>query len=288
MKKSPLTRLLFGSGEEVLLPETRRESFSFYGKECFFKILICGIMTSTFFFPLIVWIYSQNYLKSLRTAALDTNSSEYISDMAELMLQHSYKTYLIAILLIAFAFIGLVGLFGFIKKVIFCQSEKISEYFLAIKDNFLPAILTGLLLGLSLFLFNINLTYFSYADIGGLARGILIGISALQLLITFIVCIYLLCGMVVYTNTLKSSVANAIKLTFALFFKNALTVIGFMLPIVIMILVPSPWQTILLALILTFYIGFCALGLSCYANSVFDRYINPTLGEKFVGIGLNK
>ncbi len=45
---------------------------------------------------------------------------------------------------------------------------------------------------------------------------------------------------------------------------------------------------ILLALLPMFYVGFAALALSCYCNRVFDRYINPALGEKYAGIGLRK
>ena len=72
--KSLKENLLGGEAAEQL-PRTRREAFVFYGKQQFWKLLICGALTSLFFVPLLGWLYAMNYVKAQAIAALDVGAA---------------------------------------------------------------------------------------------------------------------------------------------------------------------------------------------------------------------
>ncbi len=280
-----LQKLILGDDHEVQLPRTRREAFRFYSKMHFGKLMACGVLTSLFFLPALLWLYSANYTKSQQLEALlsaDGGREAY----GQILLQHAGSDFLVLIPLVAIFFVGLAGLFGLCKRMAFYQSSGYREYFLAIQRNGFQSALCGLLFGLSLFFLSYNVTYYQVSTLSAVARGLLVGFSILQFVVVSIITVYLMCGIAVYTNTARQHLINAMKFTFALFWKNlAVAVLG-AFPMVLTVLIPSPWQLILLSLLPLFYMGFAVLALICYCAGVFDRYINPMLGAEYVGLGL--
>ncbi len=287
-ENSRLYRLIFGDGRELELPATRRESFKQYGKMHFIKLMIFGVFTGLFFLPALVWLYSANYSRASAIASLDTASVNYTAEYASVVLQHTFRTYLILIPLAALFFVGLSGMLGAAKRISFYQSCSYTDFFRAVKKNGLGSAAVGLLYGFMLLLFSFNLTYFEVSSLSPVTRGILSGISIILFFIITVFSVYLMSGLAVYTNTARGHLINSLKLTFGIFFKNLIVMGLIFLPFILVLLIPAPWQVPLLSLLPPFYIGFAALALMCYANSIFDLYINPTLGGDFVGRGLKK
>lgn len=283
-----LQNFILGDDLPERLPSDRREAFSFYGKMHFWKLPLCGVMTSVFFLPALIWMYSANFAKAQQLAALIPEQEGYLEAYSRILLQHAFRDYLIMIPLMALSFVGLAGLFGICKRMIFYQSSGYGEFFRAIRSNGLQSAACGAVFGLSLFFLSFNISYYHVSTLSGVVTGLLIGLSLLQFVVVAMLEIYLLCGLAVYTNTAKQHVLNGIKFVFGLFWKNLWAMGLCVLPLILTVLIPSPWQMILLSLLPVFYAGFAALALTCYCNAVFDRYINPSLGDEYVGIGLAK
>ena len=288
IRNSPLQNFILGDDRPERLPGDRKEAFSFYGKMHFWKLLLCGVMTSVFFLPALTWLYSANFAKAQQLAALIPGQEGYLEAYSQILLQHAFSDYLALTPLIALFFVGLAGLFGICKRMIFCQSSGYGEFFRAIRSNGLQSAACGAVFGISLFFLSFNFSYYQVSTLPEMVKGLLIGLSILQFVVVAMLEVYLLCGLAVYTNTAKQHILNGIKFTFGLFWKN-LWVMGLCVsPLILTVLVPSPWQLILLSLLPAFYVGFAALAMTCYCSTVFDQYINPTLGEEYVGIGLEK
>ncbi len=288
MNLSPLKKLLWGDGRGERLPKNRKQAFKYYTKTEFWKLLLCGVMTSAFFLPSLAWLYIANYSKAQALSALEAGAPDYLSSYAELTLRHSFSTFSVLIPLLALLFVGISGMLGICKLMIFAQNCSYRQYFMAIKQNGAQSALCGLGFGLSLFLLAYNVTYYNVSSFRSVTKGVMIGVSVLQFVFACVSQMYLMCGLAVYKNTFVKHISNAVRLTFALFWRNIAVVGLCSLPFIVTLLTPAPYQVILLMLLPMFYVGFCALAIICYANSVFDRYINPMLGEKCVGIGLEK
>lgn len=287
-EKSLLHDFILGDGRMRLLPHSRRAAFFFYGKEHFWKLLLCGVMTSVFFLPALFWMYSANFAKAQQLAALIPGQDGYLEAYSQILLQHAFSDSLALIPLTALFFVGLAGLFGICKRMILCQSSGCGEFFRAIRSNGLQSAACGAVFGISLFFLSFNYSYYQVSTLPEMVKGLLIGLSILQFVVVAMLEVYLMCGLAVYTNAAKQHILNGIKFTFGLFWKN-LWVMGLCaLPLILTVLIPSPWQLILLSLLPAFYVGFAALAVTCYCSAVFDQYINPTLGEEYVGIGLEK
>lgn len=135
MKDSPLNKLIYGDGNEVRLPTTRRQAFAFYGKEHFGKLILTSLLCFAFFIPAIVWLYVMNYAKSEALRALDSASATYLQEYSSLMVAHALKTYLILIPFVVVGFIGLAGAFSFVKKMIFNERSNYAVFFKGIPDR---------------------------------------------------------------------------------------------------------------------------------------------------------
>lgn len=279
---------LLGGDYAEQLPTTRRAAFAFYGKQQFWKLLLCGAFTSLFFAPLLVWLYAMNYARAQAVAALDPTAADYAVMYGQLLVGWSLKTYLVSVPLVALFFVGLAGLFALVKRICFYQSSNYREYFVGIAHNWLHFALWGMLFGISLFFLRFNITYYTVSGFSPVAKGLLAGFAVVQFVLVAVATMYFVTGDVTYRYTLWQSIKNAFLLTFNGLFKNLLfAAIGFA-PFVIALFVPSPFQTLLLAVAGLVYPGFLSLLWTTYCQGVYDKAINPQLGAEYVGKGLAK
>ncbi len=286
--KSRLSRLLLGDGRETPLPETRRAAFGFYAKMNFIKLMIMGVICGLFFIPALVWLYSANYSRSVALGALDPTAADYADRYAQVVLQHAFSDNLVMIPLFALFFLGLSGMFNAAKRMAFYEGCSFLDFFRGIRQNGLGSAGAGALFGLSYFVMSFNTSYYGVSTLPPITKGIMSGISMLQFGLVTIVVIYLMAGLAVYTNTFFGHIKNAVKLTFGVIIKNVLALGLILLPLIAVLLIPSPFQLPLVTLLPIFYIGFATLAVMCYANYIFDLHINPSLGEEYVGKGLRK
>ena len=114
---------ILGGDSVEQLPHTRKEAFAFYGKQQFWKLLLCGAFTSLFFAPSVVWLYAMNYAKAQAVAALDPSAADYAKVYGQLLVGWALKTYLVLIPFLVLFFVGLAGLFSIVKRICLHQSS---------------------------------------------------------------------------------------------------------------------------------------------------------------------
>lgn len=276
----------YGDGEEQPLPATRRQAFSYYGKENFGKLIALSALCALFFLPSLAWLFVMNYNKTLYVNALDKTAANYAAALNEYLKSFVLTTYGVLVPLLALFFVGLAGCFYCARKMCFAQNAKIKDFFRGIKENGLAFALYGAIFGSAYFTLKFNLVYFS--DKHPAVFGLFIGGAVVLLLLVGIILTYCMTQSVTYDVTVKQKIKNALILTFAKFLPNTGIAIAAAAPFLLTALIPSPFQLLGLLVLTLFYIGFAALLVTCYADSVFDRTINPRLGDEYVGRGLSK
>lgn len=288
IKDSPLSKIIYGDGNEVKLPSTRRASFAFYGKEHFLKLLLISLICFAFFVPAIVWMYAANYSKFVAIEALDATAADYIGRYSSVMLSYSLKAYGVLIPLLMFGFIGLAGGFSIIKRIAFNERSNYAAFWQGIKENGLFFAVWGIVFGISVFLLGFDVVYYTVGGLNPMVKGIFIGVAVVQFVLICIVTPYFCTGTVVYGYKLSQALKNSFLLAFSKLFANIAFFALCAAPVIAVLFIPSPFQLIGIGICAVFYLGFCILALTCYCNSVYDKLINPRLGESFVGKGLNR
>lgn len=279
--------IINGNGAEKPLPKSRKSSFAIYGRENFWLLVWYGAISALFALPTVVWLYVMNYSKAQFLTSLDPTAENYTIVLSYYLDSFNLTTYSIMIPLLALLFVGLSGCLFAVNRIVFGKSCKISTFFQGIKENGLRFLFFGGVFGVAVFLLNYNLTHFTMIQTSFINSILQVGACLLFALVCSIV-LFCAAQTVVYRVTVAQMIKNAFLLTFARFFANLgiLTVLA--LPILLTLFIPSPFQILALLILSLLYFGFASLLALCYANAVFDKYINPKLGEKFVGIGLSK
>lgn len=288
LKDSPLNKLVYGDGNEIKLPSTRKQAFVFYGKEHFGKLILTSLICFAFFIPAIIWLYVMNYARAEALAALDATAETYLQQYSSLLVAHALKTYLVLIPFIAVGFVGLAGGFTIVKKIIFNERSNYSVFWKGIAGNWFFFAVWGIVFGISYFLLRFDTTYYTVGALHPAVKGIFIGVGVLQFVFVAMMTPFFCTGCVVYKYKLGQALKNAALLTFSRLFVNFAVVTVCFAPLVAVAFIPSPFQLIGLAVIAVFYCGYTLLAFSCYCNHLFDVYINPKLGGEYVGKGLRR
>lgn len=288
MKNTLFHKKIFGTGEEILLPDTRAQSFLFYGKDAFGKLIVISLLCFLFVVPSIVWLYAMNYVRAQQIALLEKATENYLSAYNSIMLTSALKKYLVEIPMVILAFIGFSGGFSIIKRICFNEDSHLVWFFKGIKENALHFGFCGLVFGVSLFFMGFNSVFYTMTGFSPIAKGVLLGLGIVQFLLILIFSMFFCTGTVVYKYTLGQAVKNSVLLTFGNFLKNCGICLLITTPVIAVIFIPSPYQLIPIICGSVFYFGYSVLGMTCYANSIYDKHINPLLGEEYVGRGLNK
>lgn len=277
-------KYVHGDGNEVALPNTRAKSFVFYGKKYFLTLIIASVLGSLFFAPSLAWLYVMNFNKAQFIASLDATSESYAATLAAYLRSFTLTTYSALILGAVLFFLGLAGVFSVVKRACFGENATVKHFFEGIRQNGLRFCLFGFVWGVAYFLFRMNLLF-----VGGAVLATFVRVTAaVSFLLVNVIIMYCCMQTVVYNVKLLATFKNAVVLTFAKFFQNVGVLVVFFAPYLITLLIPSPFQLLALLALSFCYLGFATLFVGCYCNGVFDKTINPKLGEEFVRRGLRK
>lgn len=285
MKDSRLGRYFYGTGHEVHLPSTRRESFKYYGKEHFWKLIALNVVCCVLTVPSVVWLYSMNYQLSERLEAI---AAEDYTAYASAVLGFSLKTYSVLIPLLCILFTGLAGVFRMVKRMAFDERCTFADFFKGIKEDGLRFFVYGILFGLSLFFLCFDVTYYDFSLLHPVYKGILTGLCVCWFILVVVFGMFYCTGTVVYSYTFRQLIKNSFMLTFAGFVKNLLFAVLCLGVFVAVPFIPSPFQLIAIGLVGVLYPAFAVLALTCWCNNVYDIHINPKLGKEYVGRGLRR
>ncbi len=282
-------QLVLGDDDEQELPSSRKEQFFYILKTNFRQFIGASIFSSIFFIPLVITQMIISYSKSVALLSLDTTSSLY-NDMFDAVVMHYQSMASIAVIItLMIGFIGLSGLYQVMMDMVTGRllESTYTSFVKGIRRNLKMFICFGLILGLSLMTLRLGMLYVSsVSDVT--FRYILYVLLILQLLMIVIGLFYAMTGTTLYTNTLGQLVLNSYKLALS----HMIQTIGFVLllaiPVILFYFINSPTDIIILAILPWWYLGLVALAQCLYSMKLFDLYIQPSLGQAFVCLGLKK
>lgn len=285
MKDGGLRKYILGTGREVPLPSTRREAFAFYGKEKFGTMILLNLITALLAAPSVIWLYASNYrLSQLLSEVAEGDTAAYSS----IVVSYALLTYSVLAVLLLILFIGLSGVFETVKKIAFNQRVTVRDFFTGVKENWLRFVLFGAVFGVSLFFVCFNSYYYDVISISPIIKGIFSALGICWIVFLCVFGTFYCTGTVVYKYKTGQLIKNSFLLTFTRFIGNlAVTFACCVLPVAAAF-IPAPFQIIVLGLGAVLCPAFAVLAVTCRCNYLYDIYINPTLGEEFVGIGLRK
>ncbi len=258
-------------------PETRLSQFFDIFKHRFVELLKLSLLQAVFNMPLIV---SLVLFYALVRGAKDINSL-----MTVFIIQGGSLVVAIPI-----SFIGLTGVYHSLKKIAFADGEYASSsFFIGLREEWKHGLLIGLISGLSTSLAVIGFffLYFympeSYYVVGGL------GIAALfiQAIVVYIVCIYSIGQVTIYTNPMRFVLKNSF----------IMTLIRSPINLGIFIIYPGIFVALFLIMDITMYVGAVLLvffsvvfHLMWMMNllGAFDKFINKTNHQDIYRKGLKQ
>lgn len=274
----------YGDGQDQPLPPTRKKAFAVYGRENLGKLITYSALCALFFAPSLIWLFVMNYNKSQYLASLDASAENYAAIVQAYLKSFTLTTYGVLIPLIALLFVGLAGCAYCVRQICFGKCPRIADFGRGIKDNGLRYAIYGVVFGIAYFTLRFNIVYFANAQ--SVVYGLYIGGAALLLLLVTIILTYCMLQAVTYTASDRQIIKNAVILTFAKFLPNAGVALSAALPLGLTLLIPPPFELLALLALSLFYIGYATLFVTCYVDYVFDKTINPRLGDEYVGRGL--
>ncbi|MDE7406129.1 MAG: hypothetical protein K2M89_04590 [Clostridiales bacterium] len=278
-------KIMIGNGEGTSLPQTRFKAFFRYGREYFGRLVLFGVITAAFLIPAIVWLFVMNYGSAVAIAALDKSSEAYMGQVAGIRLGGALTTYGVLVPLIMLFFVGLAGLFSAVKRISQGDICRVWDYFKGIRENGLRFLLLGAVFGLSLFCVSYNTVYLSTVEVTT-GTAALYAVTVMQFVFCSIFSLWFMTNVTIYSVGLFQAIKNSAILTVYKLFKNLLMFAAVALPVALLLIIPSPFNILVMLVMAFLYFGFWALGVFSYANYVYDRTINKALGEQYVGRGL--
>ena len=256
-------------------PNTRLEQFFDIFKHRFVELLKLSLLQAVFNMPLIV---SLILFYGLVRSATDINSL-----MTVFIIQGC--SFIISV---PVAFIGLTGSFYSIKKIAFAEGEYASSsFFIGLKEEWKNGLLIGLICGFSIALSVIGFFFFYFylSSINATISGFGIAILFIQAIVVYIVTIYSVGQIVIYSNKLKYVLKNSF----------IMTLMRFPLNLLIFIIHPGIFVTLVLIMDITMYVGVVLLVFIVAVMhtmwmmnllGAFDKYINKENHQEIYRKGL--
>ena len=256
-------------------PLTRREQFFDIFKHRFVELLKLSLLQAVFNMPLIV---SLILFYNLVTRATDINSL-----MTVFLIQGGSL-----IIAIPVSFTGLSGLYHSLKKIAYAEGEYAStSFFIGLREEWKRGFLIGLGLGVSLAIAVIGFFFFYYylSNINATVSGLGIAIVIIQAIVVYIVSMYSIGQISIYSNKLRYVYKNSF----------IMTLIRFPLNLLILLLHPGIFIAFALIMDITMYVGVVLLifftGIShllwmMNLLGAFDKYINKEFHQDIYRKGL--
>lgn len=261
------------------LPHTRKEEFFDFLKHRKMNMFALSCFTFMFFIPLAIDLFYFNFLE---TAAIASEKYEYLFSLI-------FYSMLIMIPCMVVGFIGFAGAFYVAKRMVWQEGISVaSDFFQGIKENWVHALIDGILFSIALFGLVVGGSYlFIYAPVHAVVRGIGIGALILIFLIIGMITPLNLTQSVYYTNPYMTTLRNSFSflglLNWRVFVLFLLTTGG------VVALAAINLITLGVGLFLFAVLNFAIIILyTLMSHYVFDKYINKEHYPNMVGKGLYK
>lgn len=228
----------------------------------------------------------ETYHEALNKATAEFNVLARNASMGNLSM-----SLLILIPLIALAGIGSTGQMYVLRN--WARDEHsfmVDDYKSAIKANWKQGLAVGLFNGLSIFLF-----YFAYVTYGNMAADNVFFVVPQMLMVVVLVVWWMMNEiifpmMVTYDMTLRQLLRNSAIMVIARLPISLAILVGSLIPAFILLFFVPTHISILILLLFYGVIGFSLTGFvfASYANSCFDKFLNPRIEGAEVNKGLRK
>lgn len=266
------------------LPHNRKQIFFDLLKHQKRQMVSFSMLVFVFLLPLVVDILLFNQFIIGASMTIDD-----ISQRSSTIFSLIFYMMIIAIPCIIVAFIGLGGLAYVCKNIVWQEGVLTGpDFFIGIKKNWLHAVLTGLIWGLSLFILVVGIFFLlrvqQNSDIGWI-YSVGIGLCIVQFVVLSIVCVYALTYTCYYVNSYRIVLRNSFIFLAAKFFKNLLLFIfttGLMVGLMFIDFIAQ----IIIFVFLAFFISFLMVGWTLLSHETFDQYINKTNYPNYYKKGL--
>ncbi len=271
---------------EAQLPKTRKRQFLDILKHRYSAMIILSLLTFVFVAPALVWFIVFN-------AFINTVPPEMSGNEA-LLLERSFSLnvilYLFMIPLIIIAFIGLGGTFKVVKKL--CWNEGIflfSDFIKGVKDNFKVSLLSGLMLGMMLFITMSSIYFYNLVDVNRIIEISFITILIICLIIVISASLFMMTQAQIYKNSIEGYLKNSFLFSSVLLPQNLLVLLISVVPMLIYLIVQIAFVQLVWLIVLAL-IGFSILALVWYLYSIyiFDKFINRRYQKDIDQKGLYK
>ena len=256
---------MFEAGEKVVLNKTDDEGNTVQEKE-------------------ITQDYWNNDLKTLRAE----HYRNYANGLVQQRNSNIMTTLLIAIPLFAIASLGRPGMMYVLRN--WARDEHSfmwQDYKEAVKTNWMQSLPLGLLNGLSFLLFFVAWTFYGEQANSNWIFAIPQGLMLVILIIWWMMNEVIYVMMVTYEMKLFTLIRNSVLMVIARLPIAFLILLGTVVFPFLLLFIPAPFNLLVLLLVYLL-IGFAFIGFvqASFANSCFDKYLNPRIEGAEVNKGL--
>lgn len=264
--------------KDAVLPKNRKELFFDILKNDTWLLVDISLMIALFSLPLIIALGGGYMLFT----HIETPSQNEIFSIV-------FYLSIVLIPCMGLRYLSRAGAFGVMKVRCFNEACIFSaKYLRCIKENGKKFFLAGLVVGVSLFVFLVGSIWSLYSFTEPLARGVSIGICAVQLLFVYVCAEYSCTSFCVYELKFGEGFRNA---TFFFGTKILYSILYFLVTLVLPVAIClfSVWGAVAVAIfVCAFGDGVQVLVATLFSHSVFDRYINKDNYPELVGKGLSE
>ena len=251
------------------LPKTRLEQFFDIVHFNWRSLMLLSLLTFLFFIPLIIWMYISTIVDSALYAEIIKYGDDVPSELFNQLKTQTTINILVYTPAIAISFVGLSGMLGSLKKLIYREITDLPiDFFVSIKKNWLASLLLGIVYGLSITSISFSNLFFNESVMWNIVGIILIVIISIFFL-------YSICLNVFYTETITSLLFNSFILLIVRIPFNLISMTIITLPVLFVVFLPKILGiTIMIILYLFIWAGFGVLSFEINAVSAFDKFIN--------------
>lgn len=266
------------------LPHNRWQLFGDLLKHRFGFILKAGLLTALFFIPFFVW--SVYMLEEIRLLS-DTITEETAYEIAVKILALSNTKNAVNVLFFGICGIGLSGGVYLIQKCAWGEIVFISDFFVALKRDWLRNFLFGVVVGLSWWLAEYAVRFVPLSTLDKTVSILMYGITSVQFTLITVIVVFALCQNTVYSLSFFKLLKNCIVFAFKGFFQMLGLIVCAVCPIALLF-VNNMIADIAAAVLFSLVLGYGLLAIVLYANSLFDKFINKDNYPELVDKNINR
>lgn len=289
-------RLIMGSDNmpdftPAQLPKTRWGLFADVFKNKLFEIFKLSLWGDLFLLPLVVF-FIFNFINTRAYniyIPYDANigigfplETDAIIRGQSFAFTSEFQSLLIMIPLIVVLFLGMAGALYVMRRLVWGEPVTVTRHFFkGIKDNWKCAVVTGLLLSMSLFIMMFSFLIFGMLDNAGFINILMIIIAVIQFILVCGVALFAMTQSVTYKMKIKQILSNGFVFGFALVAQNVFFLFIAFFPVIIPEILALFSASTRFTIAPIFYIlyailgvGFSMLVLTVYSQYAFDKYLN--------------